>query len=423
MGKVLQTNRLTIGERIRFIRRACKPLRLTYNLRSRLETKQIQMQALINRTPQKQKSPQKKRQQKTPTQPKRITKKSNGRSPLQDILNADAKQAETSKRQLFNQSVAKVQEIHSHRIDPTGPVINVNPICQLQKHKYQIDHGTKLGSGQFGSVYAGINLHNGQEVAVKELSTSKGIVLETIRTEVSMLSHIDHHGIIKLIDKYEVKDKVFLMMERMNGGDMLTKIMSQIRLDEHSAKFLMHQILSAVRYLHRKSIVHCDLKPENILLSHRSNFPWAKICDFGYARVISNGHFSKGLIGTVAYLAPEVLQKKCYNRSVDMWAIGVILYVTLSGTFPFNEGDDISDQLNNRHFMFPADPWREISPLSVNLILSLLRIEMNKRLSIEQCIAHAWFKDYKLVNDLHIMLCQQFKHSFCPTCSLRNNYV
>ena len=126
--------------------------------------------------------------------------------------------------------------------------------------------------------------------------------------------------------------------------------------------------------LRNLSSEQCNL--ENILLSHRSNFPWAKICDFGYARVISNGHFSKGLIGTVAYLAPEVLQKKCYNRSVDMWAIGVILYVTLSGTFPFNEGDDITDQLNNRHFMFPADPWREISPLSVNLILSLLRIEV-----------------------------------------------
>lgn len=116
MGKVLQTNRLTIGERIRFIRRACKPLRLTYNLRSRLETKQIQMQALINRTPQKQKSPQKKRQQKTPTQPKRITKKNNGRSPLQDILNADAKQAETSKRQLFNQSVSVCDKLYDSTV-------------------------------------------------------------------------------------------------------------------------------------------------------------------------------------------------------------------------------------------------------------------------------------------------------------------
>lgn len=87
-----------------------------------------------------------------------------------------------------------------------------------------------------------------------------------------------------------------------------------------------------------------------------------KLCDFGFARIIGEKSFRRSVVGTPAYLAPEVLRSKGYNRSLDMWSVGVIIYVSLSGTFPFNEDEEISDQIKNAAFMYPPSPWREISP-------------------------------------------------------------
>lgn len=86
-----------------------------------------------------------------------------------------------------------------------------------------------------------------------------------------------------------------------------------------------------------------------------------KLCDFGFARIIGEKSFRRSVVGTPAYLAPEVLRSKGYNRSLDMWSVGVIVYVSLSGTFPFNEDEDINDQIQNAAFMYPPNPWKEIS--------------------------------------------------------------
>lgn len=90
--------------------------------------------------------------------------------------------------------------------------------------------------------------------------------------------------------------------------------------------------------------------------------PWqVKLCDFGFARIIGEKSFRRSVVGTPAYLAPEVLLNQGYNRSLDMWSVGVIMYVSLSGTFPFNEDEDINDQIQNAAFMYPACPWSRIS--------------------------------------------------------------
>lgn len=87
-----------------------------------------------------------------------------------------------------------------------------------------------------------------------------------------------------------------------------------------------------------------------------------KLCDFGFARIIGEKSFRRSVVGTPAYLAPEVLLNQGYNRSLDMWSVGVIMYVSLSGTFPFNEDEDINDQIHNAAFMYPPNPWKQISP-------------------------------------------------------------
>ncbi|CAG2174004.1 unnamed protein product, partial [Oppiella nova] len=172
------------------------------------------------------------------------------------------------------------------------------------------------------------------------------------------------------------------------------------RLSERVTKFLICQILHALRYLHSRSICHCDLKPENVLLSSDSDFPQVKLCDFGFARLIGEKSFRRSVVGTPAYLAPEVLRNKGYNRSLDMWSVGVIIYVSLSGTFPFNEEEDISDQITNAAFMFPPDPWNQISPDAVNLISNLLQVKIRKRYTVEKSLFHTWLQDYEVWCDL-----------------------
>lgn len=97
------------------------------------------------------------------------------------------------------------------------------------------------------------------------------------------------------------------------------------------------------------------------LLSEITLLFQVKLCDFGFARIIGEKSFRRSVVGTPAYLAPEVLRSKGYNRSLDMWSVGVIIYVSLSGTFPFNEDEDINDQIQNAAFMYPPAPWKEIS--------------------------------------------------------------
>ena len=110
-----------------------------------------------------------------------------------------------------------------------------------------------------------------------------------------------------------------------------------------------------------------------------------KLCDFGFSRIIGEKGFRKSIVGTPAYLAPEVLRNKGYNRSLDMWSTGVIIYVSLSGTFPFNEDEDIHEQIQNASFMYPPHPWKEISSEAIDMINNLLQVRNADRQKWRLC--------------------------------------
>jgi protein kinase D len=112
------------------------------------------------------------------------------------------------------------------------------------------------------------------------------------------------------------------------------------------------------------------------------------------------------VVGTPAYLAPEVLRNKGYNRSLDMWSVGVIIYVSLSGTFPFNEDEDINDQIQNAAFMYPPNPWKEISSNAIDLINNLLQVKQRKRYTVDKSLMHCWRQDKTTYNDLKILEAQ-----------------
>ncbi|XP_076306016.1 serine/threonine-protein kinase D3-like isoform X2 [Tachypleus tridentatus] len=270
-------------------------------------------------------------------------------------------------------------------------------------HMYQIFLDEILGSGQFGVVYGGVHRTSARAVAVKVIDKTRLPAKQEayLKNEVTILQDIHHPGVVNLEKMFETHETIFVVMEKLKG-DMLEMILSSEhrRLSERNTKFLIYQILTALKHLHSKNIVHCDLKPENVLLSSDSDFPQVKLCDFGFARIIGEKSFRKSLVGTPAYLAPEVVRNKGYNRSLDMWSVGVIIYVSLSGTFPFNEDEDINDQIQNATFMYPPNPWKEISPEAIDLIHNLLQVKTRKRYTVDKSLFHTWLQDYQLWCDL-----------------------
>ncbi|XP_043932070.1 serine/threonine-protein kinase D3 [Protopterus annectens] len=280
--------------------------------------------------------------------------------------------------------------------------------CQVQENVdvssvYQIFADEVLGSGQFGIVYGGKHRKTGRDVAIKVIDKMRFPTKQEsqLRNEVAILQNLHHPGIVNLECMFETPERVFVVMEKLQG-DMLEMILSseKSRLPERITKFLVTQILVALRHLHFKNIVHCDLKPENVLLASADPFPQVKLCDFGFARIIGEKSFRRSVVGTPAYLAPEVLRSKGYNRSLDMWSVGVIIYVSLSGTFPFNEDEEINDQIQNAAFMYPPNPWREISSEAIDLINNLLQVKMRKRYSVDKSLSHPWLQDYQTWLDL-----------------------
>ncbi|XP_035824058.1 serine/threonine-protein kinase D3 [Aplysia californica] len=273
-------------------------------------------------------------------------------------------------------------------------------------HLYQIIPEDVLGSGQFGIVYGGKHKRTNQEVAIKVIDKMRFPTKQEaqLKIEVEILKNLHHPGVVNLEQMFETNERIFVVMEKLKG-DMLEMILSSPkgRLSERVTKFLISQILVALKHLHSKSIVHCDLKPENVLLSSETAFPQVKLCDFGFARIIGEKSFRRSVVGTPAYLAPEVLKKKGYNRSLDMWSVGVVVYVSLSGTFPFNEDEEISDQIQNASFMYPPNPWKDISQEGIDLISNLLQVKMRKRFTVDKSLNHLFLQDYQTWCDLRIL--------------------
>ncbi|CAJ0922215.1 unnamed protein product, partial [Mesorhabditis belari] len=209
-----------------------------------------------------------------------------GKEPPQQRVPRGQAARSSSSGQVWLSVLAQALQPPPSRNDP----VNAEPVLQFTE-LYQVLSEKTLGAGQFGTVYSGVHRQSGREVAVKVISKERfskkpNNGADTLRSEVAILQTISHSGIVRLESMFETKDKIFVVMEKMNG-DMLEMILSQAvgRLDERVTRFLSLQILSALRYLHAKGIAHCDLKPENVLLSElSSNFPQTKLCDFGYAR-------------------------------------------------------------------------------------------------------------------------------------------
>ncbi|CAF1368652.1 unnamed protein product [Adineta steineri] len=282
-----------------------------------------------------------------------------------------------------------------------GPEDESNDHMQeLYEFTYEI-----IGQGSFGTVEAAIRRSTRQPVAVKRIDYTKWQEQGRTSNEIDILYQLKHPSILTFQSCFSRHDGVYIFTERMEFDlfDYITKPPNLGRLRELTSKYIIYQILVAVSYLHQKNICHCDIKPENLLLNvlHTSTAykrEHVKLADFGMSKYIRDTSLRRSQVGTRPYMAPELYHsyERGYNKSADLWAVGIVLYACLSGCIPFdpNEIDKAEHLVNNFVSMYPYKEWKHISDNAISFLSkNLLVADPTQRTKAEKNLSNKWFTD------------------------------
>ena len=262
--------------------------------------------------------------------------------------------------------------------------------------KYEVRQ--KIGKGKFGLVKCGINKETKQQVAIKIMAKKNmdKSDLELAKVEIDILKIGQHPNIIKLYDIYENENYIYIIMEYCSGGDLLSYFEHyEYELKETRVCEIIHKLSMAIYYLHSYGIVHRDLKPENILMTDLSPEADIRLLDFGLSKIIGNEEKCTEPYGTLSFVAPEVLQGKPYDKSVDLWSIGIITFLLLCGYLPFDDKHserEIARQTIQDPVPFESKIWNKYTPEAKNFVEGLLQKKPEKRFTIKEILEHPWIK-------------------------------
>ena len=264
----------------------------------------------------------------------------------------------------------------------------------------------KIGEGASAKVYKVKEKSSGEIKAMKQVEKSKLPDVKYFKTEIKILSLLDHPNIVRLFEVFEDDKNFYLIMELCHGGNLESR-MKNNKYKEKAAAVIMEQIVSAVAYCHEKGICHRDLKPQNILFCDENPHSPVKIVDFGISNIFdpSLTNFQNEIkeqtislkkmdsqIGTIYFMSPEII-KGSYNEKCDIWSLGIMLYYLLCGYPPFvgaNESKLIESIVESK-LTFPSEDWKNISESAKDLIKKMLSSE-KKRISAKEIMNHKWIK-------------------------------
>ncbi|ETI43887.1 CAMK/CAMK1 protein kinase, variant 1 [Phytophthora nicotianae CJ01A1] len=264
------------------------------------------------------------------------------------------------------------------------------------------DVGDLIGRGAFSLVYLCRRKETQQIFAVKVINKALCVKKKTLRDEITVLLRVKHANIISLEEVYESDQELLLVMERVTGGELFDRIVRVGVYSERQAAEIVTNVLQALNYLHSCHILHRDIKPENILLASGDSSD-VKLSDFGIAKILEDeddGARSRGRAytscGTDYYVAPEVLNGEGYDSKVDLWSLGVVLYIMLCGFPPFSEDENglesVYLKIRSGVLDFPHPYWTNVSDGAKDLIRNLLNVSPQERFSAAQALNHPWIK-------------------------------
>uniref|UniRef100_A0A0N4ZBC3 Protein kinase domain-containing protein n=1 Tax=Parastrongyloides trichosuri TaxID=131310 RepID=A0A0N4ZBC3_PARTI len=284
---------------------------------------------------------------------------------------------------------------------------------QNVRDKY--DFKDVLGTGAFSKVFlAECKLQPGYLVAIKciDKKALKGKE-ESLDNEIKVLRKLKHPNIVQLLDTFDEKQYVYLVMELVTGGELFDRIVAKGSYTEKDASDLIRQVLEAVAFMHDNGVVHRDLKPENLLYYNQDEESKIMISDFGLSKTEESGVMATAC-GTPGYVAPEVLQQKPYGKAVDVWSIGVIAYILLCGYPPFYDENDANlfAQIIRGEYEFDSPFWDDISDSAKDFISHLMCCDPSQRFSCDQALRHPWISgNTARTKDIHGTVATHLKKS------------
>lgn len=266
------------------------------------------------------------------------------------------------------------------------------------------DLSNELGKGSFATVMKAMSRTTGEWFAVKMIHGNRNdhhVTRSTSFTrEITVMEQLKHPNICELKEVfYQENNDINLVLELVEGGDLLEYILKHNGVPEVDSKHIAYQLCDALAYIHSKGITHRDLKPENVLLT-KDRPPRVKVADFGLAKIVDSVTMLRTMCGTPSYLAPEVVKQENhqgYDNLVDSWSVGVIIFSMLTNAGPFIEDEnqrDIRARIAGRHIDWSILENVNPSPEALSFLHALMQEDPRRRMSLKDALEHPWLQSY-----------------------------
>ncbi|KAI0503737.1 hypothetical protein KFK09_014678 [Dendrobium nobile] len=264
----------------------------------------------------------------------------------------------------------------------------------MAAEEWQLDDfeiGKFIGEGKFGKVYLAREKQSGYVIALKVIFKKKKLekyqFFGHLKREIEIQHSLDHPNVLRLFAWFHDETRVFLVLEYAAQVELYKLLNNLLRFSEKRAATYVASLAKALAYCHKKHVIHRDIKPENLLLDYEGRL---KIADFGWAAQLQAHGKRQTMCGTIDYLAPEMVQNKAHDQTVDNWTLGILCYEFLYGVPPFEAEDkyDTFRRILKVDVVFPSSPL--VSPEAKDLISKLLVKDSSKRLSLQKILEHPW---------------------------------
>ncbi|XP_076449440.1 serine/threonine-protein kinase H1 homolog [Babylonia areolata] len=321
---------------------------------------------------------------------------------VETFYGQDAKSGKVGLHQgeYFYQTSDRVREggkssLHDEQNSGQGPRTNKKVKKYRDKFDPRVtmkyDIKALIGRGSFSRVVRVEHRMTKQPYAIKMIDRIQG--KEVFEAELNVLRRVRHRYIIQLVEVFECLEKVYMVMELATGGELFDRIIAKGSFTERDAVRVLRMVLDGVEYLHGLGIAHRDLKPENLLYYHPGHDSKIMITDFGLSHMMSGPDICmRTTCGTPEYIAPEILARKTYTVQVDLWAIGVITYILLSGTMPFDDENRtrLYRIILKAKYSYTGEHWKDVTSLAKDFIDKTLVVDPLERLTASKAIRHPW---------------------------------
>lgn len=276
--------------------------------------------------------------------------------------------------------------------EPPGPPVTLRPGEEFSQHYHMHE---SVGRGRFGVVHRCTRVSDGTVAAAKLVRCTRATERDRLRHELAILNLLrGHPRLLRLLDAFERPREVVLVTEYVSGGELFERVIADdFVLTEWDCVLFLRQICAGMAFMHSRHVIHLDLKPENILCQSQVGHK-IKLIDFGLAQLYEPNSSLRVMFGTPEFVAPEVVSYEPVSPATDMWSVGVICYVLLSGLSPFM-GDSDTDTFNNIvrvDFDFDDPVFETISAVAKDFMCQLIVKNPRKRMSADQCLEHEWLR-------------------------------